>query len=305
VACAVGDLLQIDTAVPAGAWRRSPVVADARRVVVLRPPGSVLTGLLAHLSRLPRYRDLLWTLTVHRIRVRYKQSALGWVWAVLQPLLLMLIFTLLFSVTSSRVATGGIPYTVFVYAAVLPWSFFSTAVGNGTNSLVGQAPLVTKVWFPREILPLSYVTAALFDFLVASLLLVALMLYHHVAPTWLAVVGVPLVGLMSILAFAVGVAFAAVQVRYRDVGIAMPLLLQVWMFLSPVVYPYSQVPTRYRWLYQLNPMAGLIEGFRRVTVLAQPPDWRLAGVSAVICLLALPVCYLYFKYVDATVADRL
>ncbi len=278
---------------------------DNRAVVVLRPPGSVITGLLAHLVRLPRYWDLLWALTVHRVRVRYKQSALGWIWAVLQPLMLMLIFSLLYSVTSSRIPTGGVPYTVFVYAAVLPWSFFSTAVGNGTNSLVGQTQLVTKVWFPREILPLSYVTAALFDFVVASLLLVALMLYHHITPSWAALADIPLVGLMGVLAFAIGVAFAAVQVRYRDVGIAMPLFLQIWMFVSPVLYPYSQVPVRYRWFYQLNPMAGLIDGFRRATVLNQPPDWHLAGVAAVICLLTLPVCYLYFKYVDATMADRL
>ncbi len=290
---------------PPGSWRAAPEGADARPLVILRPPGSVVTGLWAHLVRLPGYWDLLWTLTVHRVRVRYKQSALGWIWAVLQPLMLMLIFSLLFSVTSSRVPTGGVPYTVFVYAGVLPWSFFSTAVGNGTNSLVGQTQLVTKVWFPREILPLSYVTAALFDFLVASLLLIALMVYHHVRPTWLALEGIPMVGLMAVLAFAIGVAFAAVQVRYRDVGIAMPLFLQIWMFVSPVVYPYSQVPVRYRWFYQLNPMAGLIDGFRRTTVLAQPPDWHLVAISAVICVLTLPVCYLYFKYVDATMADRL
>ncbi len=300
----MSDSLPIDE-ISAGAWEGASQADHARPVVILRPPGSVLTGLLAHLARLPRYSDLLWTLTVHRVKVRYKQSALGWVWAVLQPLMLMLISTLLFSVTSTKVPTNGVPYTVFVYAAVLPWSFFSTAVGNGTNSLVGQAPLVTKVWFPREILPLSYVTAALFDFVVASLLLVALMLFDRVAPTRLVLLGIPLVILMAVFAFAIGMAFAAVQVRYRDVGIAMPLLLQVWMFVSPVFYPYSQVPVRYRWFFQLNPMAGLIDGFRRVTVLAQPPDWRLVAVSAVICLLTLPVCYLYFKYVDATMADRL
>ncbi len=278
---------------------------DSRPVVVLRPPGSVVSGLLAQLKRLPGYWDLLWTLTVHRVRVRYKQSALGWIWAVLQPLMLMLIFSLLYSVTSSRIATGGVPYTVFVYAGVLPWSFFSTAVGNGTNSLVSQTQLVTKVWFPREILPLSYVTAALFDFFVASLLLVGLMLYHHITPTWITLADIPLVAMMGVLAFSIGVAFAAVQVRYRDVGIAMPLFLQIWMFVSPVLYPYSQVPVRYRWFYQLNPMAGLIDGFRRATVLNQTPDWHLAAIAAAICLLTLPVCYLYFKYVDATMADRL
>lgn len=304
----MSDSLSLETAASAAAparWQPAPDIADDRRLVVLRPPASVLTGLWSHLVRLPRYSDLLWTLTVHRIKVRYKQSLLGWAWAVLQPLLLMLIFMLLLSITSSRVPSGSVPYAVFVYAAVLPWSFFSTALGNSTNSLVGQAALVTKVWFPREILPLSYVTAALFDLLVASVLLVGLMLAYHVSPSPLVVFAIPLVGLMALLAFALGVALAAVQVRYRDVGLAVPLLLQVWMFLSPVVYPYSQVPLRYRWLYQLNPMAGLIEGFRRVTVLGQAPDWHLLAVSTLICAALLPVGYLYFKFVDATIADRM
>ena len=297
--------LEAPVAATSAAWQPTAEVDDDRRVVVLRPPQSVLAGLWSHLRRLPHYSDLLWTLTVHRVKVRYKQSLLGWAWAVLQPLLLMLIFMLLASVTSSRVPSGGVPYSLFVYSAVLPWSFFSTAVSNSTNSLVGQAPLVTKVWFPREILPLSYVTAALFDLLIASLLLVGLMVAHRVAPSPLAVFAIPLIALISTLAFALGVALAAVQVRYRDVGLAVPLLLQIWMFLSPVVYPYSQVPVRYRWWYQLNPMAGLIEGFRRVTVLGQAPDWHLLMVSTLMCATLLPFSYLYFKFVDATIADRM
>jgi lipopolysaccharide transport system permease protein len=265
----------------------------------------VTAGLLQELARLPGYWDLLLTLTVHRVKVRYKQSVLGLLWAILQPLLLMLIFTVLFSLTAPSMATEGLPYSIFVYAAVLPWTFFSTAVSNGTNSLVSHTQLVTKIWFPREILPLSYVTAALFDFLVASTLLVALMLYHGVAPTAYFALVVPLVGLIAVLAAAIAMATAALQVRFRDIGLAMPLLLQVWMFLTPVVYPYSQVPARFRPLYQLNPMAGLIEGFRRVTVQGQPPDWHLLLVSASISAALLPACYLYFKYVDATIADRM
>ncbi len=265
----------------------------------------MLAGLGGHLSRLPRYSDLLWTLTVHRIKVRYKQSLLGWAWALLQPLLVMLIFMMLASLTGSRVQTGAIPYPVFVYAGALPWTFFSTALGNSTNSLVGQASLVTKIWFPREILPLSYVTAALFDFLIASLLLAGLMLWYRLPLTPLALVGVPMIVVMATLAFAIGLALAAIQVRYRDVGIAVPLLLNVWMFASPVPYPYSAVPVRYRWLYDLNPMAGPIEGFRRVTVLAQAPDWHLLWLSVAACCALLPACYLYFKYVDATIADRM
>ncbi len=307
----MSDSLEINATVPNAAIRQDTVwdaqaqLGADRPVVVLRPPGSVLTGLVAHLRRLPRYSELLWTLTMHRVKVRYKQSVLGWAWAVLQPLLLMLIFTVLFSMTSSRVASGGIPYSVFVYAGILPWSFFSTAIANSTNSLVGQANLVTKVWFPREILPLSYVTAALLDLVVASALLAVLMLHNHVVPTPWAVLAIPTIAVMSLLAAAIGLLLSAVQVRYRDVGLAVPLLLQVWMFLTPVVYPYSQVPVRYRWLFQLNPMTGLIEGFRRVTVQGQAPDWHLALMSVLLCALVLPASYLYFKFVDATIADRM
>ncbi len=282
----------------------SSVDADDRPLTIIRPPSALGVGLVGHLRRLPQYADLLYVLTVHRVKVRYKQSMLGMFWAVLQPLLLMLIFTVLFALTESRMQTGGLPYSVFVYSAVLPWTFFSTAVLNGTTSLVSHGHLVTKVSFPREILPLSYVTAALFDLLVASTLLVGLMLYHGVAPTGHAVMAVPIVALITVFAVGVSLALSAVQVGFRDVGLAMPLLLQVWMFLTPVVYPYSEVPARFRWLYQLNPMAGPIESFRRVTVQGQAPDWHLLAVSAVLSLALLPAAFACFKYMDATIADR-
>jgi len=259
---------------------------------------------LSQLSTLPSYADLLYVLTMHRIRVRYKQSLLGPVWAILQPLLLMLIFTVLFALVAPRMPSEGLPYPVFVYAAVLPWTYFSGAVASATASLVGHTGLVTKVWFPREVLPLSYVTAGLFDLGLASLLLFGLMAWHGVAPGVHVLLALPIVALIAAFALAVGLVTSAVQVRFRDIGIAVPLLLQVWMFLTPVVYPFSHVPERWRWLAGLNPMAGLIEGFRRVTVQGLPPDWGLLLVSAAATGLALPAAYLYFKAVDATVADR-
>jgi lipopolysaccharide transport system permease protein len=286
-------------------WQADRVTEERRPEFVIRPPGSITAGLLPHLAHLPAYWSLLVTLTVHRIKVRYKQSALGWLWALLQPLLLMLIFTVLFAITAPKMPSEGLPYSVFVYAAILPWTFFSTAVSNGTNSLVSHTSLVTKIWFPREILPISYTTAALFDFVVASSLLVALMLYHGVAPARYIFLAIPIVLLIAVLASAIALALSALQVRFRDVGLAMPLLLQVWMFLSPVVYPYSRVPARFRPLYQLNPMAGLIDGFRRVTVQESAPDWHLLLISTLVAAALLPACYAYFKYVDATVADRM
>jgi lipopolysaccharide transport system permease protein len=193
---------------------------------------------------------------------------------------------------------------VFVYAAVLPWTYFSSSVASATASLVGHTGLVTKVWFPREILPLSYVTAGLIDFALASALLFGLMRWHGVGLAPVAVLALPIMGIVAAFALAVGLFTSAVQVRFRDIGIAVPLLLQVWMFLTPVVYPFSHVPERWRWLAGLNPMAGLIEGFRRVTVQSAAPDWGLLLVSASLTALCLPAAYLYFKAVDATVADR-
>jgi lipopolysaccharide transport system permease protein len=272
--------------------------------IVITPPSRPLLAAMSELRALPRYADLLYVLTMHRIRVRYKQSLLGPVWAVLQPLLLMLIFTVLFALVAPRMPSEGLPYPVFVYAAVLPWTYFSSSVAAATASLVGHTGLVTKVWFPREILPLSYVTAGLIDFGLAGVLLFGLMAWHGVAPGPHVLLALPLVGLIAAFALAVGLVTSAVQVRFRDIGIAVPLLLQVWMFLTPVVYPFSHVPERYRWLAGLNPMAGLIEGFRRVTVQADAPDWGLVLISAAVIGLALPAAYLYFKAVDATVADR-
>jgi lipopolysaccharide transport system permease protein len=272
-------------------------------LTILRPPSALAFDLGAHLRRLPRYADLLYTLTLHRIHVRYKQSVLGLVWAILQPLALMLIFTALFSLTT-RMPSEGLPYAVFVYGAVLPWTFLSTAIANGTGSLVSHAPLVSKVAFPKEVLPLSYVAAALADLVIASTLLVALMLYYHVAPTLNVLYAVPIVAILATFATAISLVLAAVQVHFRDVGLAMPLLLQVWMFGSPVIYPLSVVPARFRWWYDLNPAVGLIENFRRVTLQGQPPDFRLLGISAVATFVLLPVAYTAFKYIEATVADR-
>jgi lipopolysaccharide transport system permease protein len=274
----------------------------ARHVKVIQPPALSLRDLQQSILRLGEYGDLLWTLSAHRIRVRYKQSVLGFAWAILQPLSLMLIYTLVFS-GIAKVSSGGIPYPVFAFAALLPWTFFSTALINATNGLVSHAHLVTKVYFPREILPLSYVIAALFDLAIASVVMAGLMLYYHVPVTaqvfWL----VPIVAVLAAFVTGVSLIFSATQVRFRDIGMAMPLLMQLWMFASPVVYPLDQVPARFRTLYDLNPMVGLIESFRRVSVLGVQPDMRLLGMAALISFALLPVAYAYFKKVEATVAD--
>lgn len=272
-----------------------------RRVKIIRPPAFSATGILSGLASLAEYRDLLVALSVHRLKVRYKQSVLGLAWAIVQPVALMLIYTFIFSVIA-RVPSQGTPYAVFAYSALLPWTYFSSGLSNATNALVSHSHLVTKVYFPREILPLSYVFAALADLLVASLVMVGLMAYYHVPLRATALWVVPITAVLTAFLTGVALVVSALQVRFRDIGMAMPLLLQLWMFATPVVYPLQQVPERFRGLYVLNPMVGIIENFRR-SLLGDVPDLRLLGVSTVVSLLLLPAAYLYFKRVEGTVAD--
>lgn len=280
------------------------VHADApRRVKTIRAPSFSVSRLLGDLAVLAHYRDLLYTLSVHRVKVRYKQSILGITWAIVQPLSLMLIYTLIFTVITKVPTSGNVAYPVLLYTALLIWTFFSTALTNATNGLVSHNQLVTKVYFPREILPLTYVVAALFDLLIASPVLLGLMLYYNVPLTLNALYAVPIIFVMTMFITAVALVFSAAQVRFRDIGMALPLLLQIWMFATPVVYPLSAVPERFRSLYMLNPMVGVVENFRRVLVEASPPNFYEVGVSALLALIMLPAAYIFFKHVEATIAD--
>lgn len=273
-----------------------------RPIRIIRPPSFSPLNLLRDFRGLWQYRDLFYTLSIHRIKVRYKQSLLGLAWAILQPVSLMLIYTVIFSVIA-KVPSEGVPYAVFAFAALLPWTFFSSTLTNATQGLVSHSQLVTKVYFAREILPLTYVSAALFDFAVASTFLLALFAYYGVRLTAYALWGLPILVLLTMLATAFSLVFSVVQVRFRDVGVAMPLLLQIWMFATPVVYPLSAVPVRLRGWYALNPLVGVIENFRRVVLQGVPPDFHSLAVSAIFAVIALPAAYLYFKKVEATMAD--
>jgi lipopolysaccharide transport system permease protein len=276
--------------------------AELRPTTIIGAP-RISAAVLGHAAReLIEYRDLLYTLSVHRLKVRYKQSVLGPAWALLQPLLLMIMFTIVFSRIVS-VPSDGIPYALFAYSALLPWTFFSTSLSSSTNSLVSHVNLVTKVYFPREILPLTYVIAGLVDFVLASLVLGALLVYYHVGMTVYAFIAIPTIVVLTVFTVAVSLVLSAIQVRYRDIGVAMPLLLQLWMFVTPIVYPLSVVPGRWRAIYELNPMVGIIESFRRVIIQGVPPDLHALGVSALVSLMLLPIALLYFKRVEATVAD--
>ena len=272
------------------------------RQLVIRPANSGWTGVTTHLRDLTGYTDLLFTLSAHRISVRYRQTALGIAWAVLQPLLMMLIFTGVFSVLV-RMPSDGLPYALFAYTALLPWNFFATALTNGTSSLVGHTQLITRVYFPREILPLTYVIAAAFDFAIGCIVLIGLMAWYNVAITPHVWQLIPIVLVLTAWSFALAMIFSAAQVRWRDVGMAVPLLVQLWMFASPVIYPLSAVPPTWRSWYLLNPMAGIIASFRDVLLHGRLLDPVPITYSALISAIALVGSYLVFKRAEATMAD--
>jgi len=278
---------------------------DLRPIKVIRPVSLSLLWSLRQLGGLGHYVDLIYTLSEHRIKVRYKQSMLGLAWAIMQPLSLMIIYSVIFSKVA-RIETNGRPYPVFVFVGLLPWTYFSTALTAGTMSLTSQIQLITKVYFPREILPLTYVIAALFDFLVASVLLAGMMIIYAVPITLNILYVVPIVVLMTMFILAMVLMFAASQVRFRDVGVGIPLLLQIWMFATPIVYPLTAVsklsPTLRR-VYMLNPMVGLIDSFRRAVLEGLPPERIPLTIAAVLTALLLPVAYVYFKRIEATAAD--
>jgi len=277
--------------------------AAPRRIKVIVAPSFSPARLLSDLSVLSHYRDLLYTLSVHRVKVRYKQSILGVAWAIVQPFSLMLIYTLIFTFIARVPTSGNVPYPVMLYTALLIWTYFATTLTNATNGLVSHSHLVTKVYFPREILPLTYVVAALFDLIIASPVLLGLMLYYRVPLTFNALYAIPIIVIMTMFITSVALIFSAAQVRFRDIGMALPLLLQIWMFATPIVYPLSAVPERFRTLYMLNPMVGVVENFRRVLVEAAPPNFYELGISALIAAILLPLAYIFFKHVEATIAD--
>jgi lipopolysaccharide transport system permease protein len=292
--------IQIERAVPVSSGAEES--AGKRRVKVIRPPSFSPTILLRGLSELFLYRDLFYTLTVHRIKVRYKQSALGLAWAVIQPLSLMLVYTIVFSLFT-RIPSEGISYPLFVLSGILPWTFFQTALASSAQGLVSHQQMITKVYFPREIIPLTYVVSALFDLLIASIILSVMMVWYRVPLTHQALYIAPILVIEFLFASALALLFSALQVRFRDIGIAMPLVLQLWMFGSPVVYSFAQVPHRFRALYVLNPMAGIVENFRRVSIQGIGVDLPTLCISTLMTLIILPAAYLYFKHREATIAD--
>lgn len=260
-------------------------------------------SLLAHLRELFKHGELLYLVTQRELKVRYKQSVLGVLWAVLQPFSLMLVFSLFFG-HFNRLPSEGLPYPLFSYPALLPWTFFSTALSFAIPSLIQNSNLITKIYFPREIVPLASVFAAFVDFLIASLIFVGMLFFYHVSPTWNLLYVLPLLTVQVLFTIGVCLLLSAFTVLYRDVRHTLPLVIQIWMFVTPVLYPASSVPERWRSLYMsLNPMAAIIDGYRRCIVKGLAPELNYLALAAGVSLLLVWLGYKYFKHLEREFAD--
>jgi lipopolysaccharide transport system permease protein len=248
------------------------------------------------------YRELLYFLVWRDLKVRYRQTVIGIGWVVLQPLMTMAIFTAVFG-TFAKIPSDGLPYPIFAYSALLPWNLFASSLTRAGESVVGNAQLISKIYFPRLLLPFSGILSPIVDFAISFVILVIMMIWFGTLPTW-GVLALPFFLLLAVLtALAVGLWLSALNVRYRDVGHTVPFLIQLWMFASPVAYPVSLIPEKWRMLYSLNPMAGVIEGFRWALLGKESPDFGVITISSVMVLALLLPGIVYFKYTERTFAD--
>jgi lipopolysaccharide transport system permease protein len=246
-------------------------------------------------------RELLYFLVWRDIKVRYKQTVLGIAWSVLQPFLTMVVFTIFFG-RLAKVPSDGVPYPLFSLAALVPWTYFATAVTNGSSSLVGNQHLIAKVYFPRVLVPLTAVVMPAVDLAVSFGMLIVLMVWYHVAPT-AAILMLPLYVALGVLtAFAVTLWTSALSVRYRDARYVLPFLIQIWLFVTPVAYPASMVPERWRLLYALNPMASVVEGFRS-SLLGTPAPGAMIAVAIAVVVAGLVAGAAYFRSVEGSIVD--
>ena len=248
------------------------------------------------------YRELLLFLAWRDLKTRYAQTTIGFAWAIVQPVAMMLMFTLVFS-NFAKLPSDGVPYPIFAYAALLPWGYFSRSLDKSSFSMVAESNLISKVYFPRIIVPISATLVGLVDFAIAFLLLLVMMAFYGVMPSW-EVLFMPMFLLLTMLtSLAVSLWLAALFVRFRDIAAAMPLVTQLWMFASPVVYPASLVPEQWKWLYNLNPMAGVIEGFRWTLLKTPPPGLDRIAVTVVFISALLLLGMSYFNRMERKFAD--
>jgi len=275
-------------------------MSNPSQIVTRIRPASKWPGI--DLPELWAYRELLFILTWRDVSVRYKQSVVGIGWAILQPLLMMLIFTIVFG-KFAKLPSEGVPYPIFTFCALLPWNYFASSLSGSSNSLVGSAHLVTKVYFPRLVLPLSKVFAGLIDFGIGFVILLGMMAWYGITPT-IGILFLPLFMLVAMLgSLGAGLWLTAINVKYRDVVFVIPFLVQFWMYASPVAYSTTIVPERYQWIYGLNPMVGVIEGFRWAMLGKVSPNIGMMLVSLGGILALLISGLFYFKHMEKTFAD--
>ncbi len=254
------------------------------------------------LSELWKYRELLYFLTWRDIKVRYKQTVIGAAWAIIQPFFAMVVFSIFFG-HLAKIPSDGIPYPIFAYCALLPWQLFAHALNESSNSLVSNQGLITKVYFPRLVIPIAPVLAGLVDFCIAFLVLIGMMLYYGIMPTT-AVFTIPLFLILAVAAaLSVGLWLSALNVEYRDVRYTIPFLTQFWLFATPVAYPSSIVPESWRALYGLNPMAGVVEGFRWALLGKTDGPGALLTVSVLVVIILFIGGLYYFQRMEKTFAD--
>ena len=249
-----------------------------------------------------RYRELFYFLAWRDLLVRYKQTVIGVAWAVLRPLLTMLALTLVFG-KLAKLPSDGVPYPILVFAALLPWHFFASSFSEAGNSLINNSNMISKVYFPRLVIPISAVASAFVDFCASFLVLIAMMLFFRVAPTW-AVLSLPLwLLLAAATALGVGLWLASLAVKYHDVALALNFGIEIWKYLTPVAYSITLIPEQWRWLYSLNPMTQVVEGFRWALLgTSQPPNWTTVVSSALVLVLLVTGAF-YFRRTERTIVD--
>jgi lipopolysaccharide transport system permease protein len=279
---------------------RAEPSAKAERVVRIQRSHRFIT---LNLGELWAFRDLLFLLVWRDIKVRYKQSVLGAGWAVIQPLTSMIIFSVIFGKLAGLKSQYDVPYPLFVYAGLLPWMYFASSLTLSSQSLIGNANLVTKVYFPRLLLPLASIVTPIVDFLIAFVVLIGLGLWYHWIPTW-HVVTLPAFLFVALLAaFGIGLWLAAINVRYRDVPYAVPFVIQLWFYATPVIYDVTLVPKDWRWLLALNPMTGVVDGFRWSVLGTGAAHLAVFATSAAVGVVLTLTGLLYFKHVERRFAD--
>lgn len=249
-----------------------------------------------------QHSELVMSLTRRDIRARYKQSVLGIAWALVQPLAMMVIYTIVFS-HMARIKTGGIPYPIFNYIALLPWTFFQTGLTTGVECLVGNANLITKIYFPREVFPLSAILGRTVDMGLGILVLIPLFFIYHIHVTWMILLVIPVLVIQTCFLFGLTFAMSAFNLFYRDIRHVLPLIVQIWMYVTPIMYPLSLVPSKYLPLYMLNPMSPIIDTYRTVALEGKPPMWGYLGIATVLCVGTLMIGYRIFKRLEPAFAE--